>query len=366
MKLAWISPVNKHCGISLYSHEYCHILSKMTSLHHIDIDNFFDYSEKQYEMLNSFDIIHFQYETSYFLKSRNKIFQHFYKKITTPIVLTLHEVYDSFPGVFPRSQIKGSGLTRKIKEKFYDTQHPYQTVFTQHISHNFYADKILVHAHYHKEILIKKGLPEEMITIHHHPVKKLYDSPPPPSLASDTLKLGSLGFINQNYNYTLLFNVLEHLPNPWHFTWIGGIRREEDKQLHISIQHEIINRKWEKKFTITGWVDEYTRNELLNNIDIYLAFFSTRSVSGSLATALSSYKIILATEIPYTTELIRNYPVLTIVSSDYKDIIDKIQSIHVDRDLKKSLHNEIARYITLHSYDKLSLDLLDIYQGLMV
>ncbi|MGD9201472.1 MAG: hypothetical protein PVI26_07925, partial [Chitinispirillia bacterium] len=70
------------------------------------------------------------------------------------------------------------------------------------------------------------------------------------------------------------------------------------------------------------------------------------------------------TSIPYTREIVNDHPVLTLVSSDYNDIINKINTIYAETNLRKSLYGKIKRYITLHSYERLSLDLLEIYRGL--
>ncbi len=365
MKIVWIFPVKKKCGISMYSHEYCNALSTLIEIETIDLEECINSLEKSVKVINTFDIIHIQYETSFFLHSRNTKFAKLCKKITIPIVTTLHEVYDTFPGTFPRSQIKETGLIRKFKEIIYDKKHPYQTIYSRHIAHNFYSDKIIVHAKYHRNILTQKGIQNKRIYILPHPVKQTHISNTPKPFSNDTLCLGSLGFINQNFDYTLLINVLGKLQLPWIFTWIGGIRRAEDNSLLSKIKAEIKTRKWEDKFLITGWVSDRKREELLSKIDIYLALFSARSSSGSLATALSAGKCIIATSLPYILEIVQKHPILRITSSDSNEVINHIQNLYSKNTLRKNYLNEINKYITNNSYEKYSLDLIQIYKELV-
>ena len=222
MKVSWIFPINQKCGISFYSQEYAKALESVTEVTTIDIYNCLDDIESYTQKLNSFDIIHIQYETSFFLKGNNKRYEQLCSKITKPIIVSLHEVYKEFPGVFPRSQIKGKSFVRKLKENIYDRRHPFQTLYNHHLSNSFYADKILVHANFQKELLIKKGVEKDKIDIIPMPIKELIHlhtvAKPQDTLDDGRLNLSSLGFINQNYDYELLFDVLDNLKTPWHFT----------------------------------------------------------------------------------------------------------------------------------------------------
>jgi hypothetical protein len=368
MKIAWLFPVDQKCGISFYSQEYVNSLMEFVDVESFDIYKCLDDSKSYVTQLNSFDSIHFQYETSFFLNRNNKRYEQFCSQITKPVIVSLHEVYEEFPGVFPRSEIKGKGFLRTLKENIYDVRHPFQTLYNQHVSNNFHADKILVHAHFQKDILIKTGIQNEIIEIIPMPIKEIAHLKPvaePQDSGKDrTLNLSTLGFINLNYDYQLLFDVLDNLKIPWHFTWIGGTRREEDSSILHKIKKEISKRGWNNKFTITGWVTDEKRNELLAQTDIYLALFSARSSSLSLATALGARRIIIATALPFSQEMAENTPIMCITPSDSQSVIENINRIANNNALQKTYLNAIDQYIRQHSFREMSKRLTEIYEGI--
>lgn len=369
MKIAWLFPVNQKCGISFYSLEYVKALGEFVEIETIDIQECLN-SIKQYaNRLNSFDIIHIQYETSLFLKGNYDSYKQLCNLITKSIVVSLHEVYENFPGVFPRSEIRGKNFVRKLKENIYDIRHPFQTLYNQHLSNSFHADKILVHANFQKDILIKKGIHKDIIEIIPMPIKEIKDIQPVAKPQQDTqnnneFNLSTLGFINLNYDYQLLFDVLDKLEIPWLFTWIGGTRREEDSSILNSIKQEISRRGWDNKFTITGWVMDEKRNELLAGTDIYLALFSARSSSLSLATALGARRIIIATTLPFSREIVKNAPIICITPSDSSSVIENIDRITKNNSLQNTYLNAIDEYIKQHSYRAMSKKLTEIYKGI--
>ena len=366
MKIAWLFPVDQKCGISFYSQEYVNALKEFNEVETFDIYQCLDDIELYAKKLDSFDIIHIQYDTSFFLKENTKRYEQLCNKMTKTIIVSHHEVYEKFPGVFPRSEIKGKGFVRKLKENIYDKRHPFQTLYNQHLSKNFHADKILVHANFQKDILIKKGIQKGIIEIIPMPIKEITHlqtfTEQQDRQDDKKLNLSALGFINLNYDYQLLFDVLDNLEIPWHFTWIGGIRREEDSSILTMVKKEVAERGWYNKFTITGWVTDENRNELLTQTDIYLALFSARSSSLSLATALGARCVIIATALPLSEEMVRNTPIMCITPSDSKSVIENIDRIIKDRPIQNDYLNAIDEYIKQHSYMELSKKLTEIYR----
>lgn len=364
MKMAWLFPVNQKCGISYYSYEYIKALADSADVEIFDISECLATLHSSAKKLNSFDGIHIQYETSFFMKGDNKYYQKLCSLIQKPLIVSLHEVYESFPGIFPRSQIKGAGIIRAYKEFLYDMRHPFQTTYTLHESEGFFADLLVVHGQFQKEILINHGVPEEKIFVIPMPIKVQdpnFDLPKPPA---KELNLASLGFINQNFMYPLLFDILDNLEIPWHFTWIGGIRRDEDKHLLDTIEREISRRHWQDRFTITGWVSENELNRRLSRVDIYLALFSQRSSSASLATALGARKIIIATKLPMTQEIVKNRPIMKLVPPDFSSFNRVIHQLSSDESLKKTCLTEIDGYIRSHTYHKMANRLVTLYRKL--
>ncbi len=358
MKVAWVFPVQQKCGISFYSHAYINALAQLITIEAFDVHACAINTTKTCAVLNTFDIIHIQYETSFFSKKNQ--FEKLCNRVKKPLIITLHEVYEEFPGVFPRSQIAGTGIVRKSKEYLYDLRHPFQTMYARHLSHRFHAKKIAVHAQYQKALLIKNGIPEKMVSVIPVPVTPIDLGTQSP--AGTGLHLSSTGFINSNYDYQLLFEVLENLRREWKFTWIGGLRRDEDIPLLNHIRKEIAQRKWEHTFIITGWVPDDFRDSLLSQTDIYLALFSARSSSLSLATALGARRLIVATDIPGTNELALNHHIMSLAAPNSADVINTINRLVSDTALKESRLREIDTYCRNHSFNQMARQLVDVYK----
>ncbi len=364
MKIAWIFPVNQKCGISFYSREYVNALGTYIKVAVFDIDECLNKPKQSVKNLNRFDCIHIQYETSFFLKGKKKKYSRLCTLLTKPVVATLHEVYDEFPGVFPRSHITGSGILRVCKEYIWDRRHPCQNVYTFHANNRFFADRLLVHANYHKQSLIKKGIEADTISVIPHPVKIHGDSPDLSFMKENRLNLSSHGFISPHYDYALLFNVLEKLTVPWRFTWIGGIRRDEDAPLLAAINRDIAKRSWQDTFIITGWAEDEKRNRLLTQTDIYLALFTARSTSGSLATTMGMHRLIITTELQYTLELAQNAPALTVCPAESEAVIDRINRLISDEPLRHQMLQELEKYTGNVSYLNMAKKVIEVYKDL--
>lgn len=362
MKIAWLFPVNQKCGISFYSHEYVTTLRQQITVDAFDIDECLNTLKRSANIFNNYDCVHIQYETSFFLKKNNNRYKKLCSLITKPIIVSLHEVYEEFPDVFPRSQIKGRGFIRQCKELLYDYRHPYQTIYTRHLSESFFADIILVHAQYHKDILAQNGIHKDMLSVIPLPVKPITISHDTPFMTSGIIHFCSHGFITPHFDYPLLFTVLNNLTTPWHFTWLGGVRRNEDVPILNTIKNEIRKRNWRDRFIITGWVTENERNRVLSQTDLYLALFTARGSSASLAAALGARSLIIATELPLTSELVKKTPILSIVPPECTAIIDQINRLASDTILRNSFITNIESYIEDHSYTKHASHLIELYQ----
>ena len=232
MKAAWVFPQNRQCGISIYAKNYIEALSSHLELIRIDPSSWFSNREKFISELHSADLIHIQYETSFFLKGNIDFYGEILKKINRPVLVSLHEVYREFPGVFPREEIVAPHWLLPLKYLIYDLKHPAQSAFRKHLSNKFGADCILVHHEYHRDILFDKGICAGLVKVLPLPVKCSVSCPSFSWTPGKQLHLGSTGFLNPQYDYDLLISVLEKLDIEWKFTWIGGIRSGEHEYLH--------------------------------------------------------------------------------------------------------------------------------------
>jgi hypothetical protein len=166
LKIGWIFQSDKMCGISFYAHKYVAALENLITIIQIDPLDIILHKKEAMALLHQCDMVHIQYETSLFFYKNRDRYDELCNSIKCPVVVSLHEVYDDFPDVFPRRLIKGTAPVRAIKKIIYDLRHPVQTALTKHISQSFYAEKIFVHSNFQKEILIKKNIaPAKMIIL---------------------------------------------------------------------------------------------------------------------------------------------------------------------------------------------------------
>jgi glycosyltransferase involved in cell wall biosynthesis len=363
MKVQWLYPENRKCGISIYSHDYMRELKNKCTVIPQDISTVADKVEPLLIRKDSADLVHIQYETSFFLKKGRDFYFRLLSKIKVPVIVTLHEVYEEFPQVFPKSKISGRGPLLFIKQFVYDYKHPLQTAYLKHCSRSFGADLILVHHRYHKDILIEKGIKPELIEILQFPVKKSANEINFKWKAGETVLLGSTGFINPGYDYQLLFSVLEKMESDWKFIWIGGLRNNENEQVLENLKQMIISREWQTRFIITGWVSDEKQNELLEKLDIYLSLFKYRSSSATVSRAIGALKPVIATEIPMIKEMNEcddESPVLA-VKKDPESVIWVIRKIMEDSRFREDLLWKVRKYSENRYFSNMAERLLSIY-----
>jgi hypothetical protein len=361
-KIAWIYPFNRKKGVYFYAENYIRALSGKAEIIQIDLDQCL-HDKKIFQIVNDCDLVHIQYITEYFGTGQFNSYRRFIKQITPPVIVTLHEIYDEFPGIFPRSRISGKGLVRKIKELIYDFRHPAYRHWLNHLRASFGARLCIVHYPFQKEILVNKGF-KRQIEIVPHPVEKMQLTARQNFYSGNELELGSSGFINLNYDYNELFSVLESLEIPWRFTWIGGLRRKEDSVLLDSIVSKIKSHGWRDKFTITGWMDENGLNKNLCNLDIYLALFSNRSTSSTIMKALAAECLIIARQLPLTTDLNSDNQIMLTVSEDDTEIINTVNRLITDSSLQREIIKNIRTFKEQYSYENMALRHVRLYDQL--
>jgi glycosyltransferase involved in cell wall biosynthesis len=366
MIVGWLFPDRERCGIAIYSRNYISALEKHCDIKSVNSDLWLDNPVKFSEELNSCDLIHIQYEPSFFSKRNHDYYTTLLRRLKRPLIVSLHEVYRQFPGVYPRDQIRGGLITSSIKKWYYDFRHPLQTAYTKHVSSGFGASQLLVHHQFQKRILEKKVPQNCRICVIPHPVMKVERSTLINRSPEGPLKLGTTGFINPEFNYPLLYETLEKLKCEWKFFWIGGLRIPEHRNLLDSIKQEIDRRDWTQKFIITDWVSDETQNYLLEKIDIYCAFFKNRSSSGSLARAMGACRCIIATESEIVHEInaMGENNCITAIDAEGTLIAQKIDSL--SRDTKTSLMQleALNDYSIAFDFDSIALRLIQLYKSI--
>jgi len=365
MKIAWIAPVKQKCGIAFYSKQYGQALESDVEIVACDPMEFIVDKKGFGKKISQCDCAHIQYETSLFTYNKSNFFKSMCKSIAIKKIITVHEIYETPPYVFPRKDITGMWPVKKVKEYIWDLRHPHWVLYAKHEKAAFYSNRIIVHAHFQKEILNKRGVSLDCVVIIPHPIpsfRKLHKEKGP---GNGTLVLGATGFINISYDYDLLIETLMNVPCPWKFVWVGGPRKPDDEKVLLMLQKKLITNNLQDKFIITGWVDDEKREDLLSEIMVYCALFTNRSASGSLSDAIGSGKMIVATRIALTEELHKNARILDVIDNSPVAIAQRIIAISTDAELKKKQMANVQEYAQLTSYNACAKKTIELYRNVI-
>lgn len=368
MKISWIFPHTNRCGISIYSNNYCKALQSRVDLQVFNTSEFIRNSTQMIRELNKADLVHIQYEPSLFFHGKECFYHKLVTRIAKPVIVSLHEVYDEDPRSFSRSQIKG--FFRAIRLLIYDLRHPFQTAFRKHVYNNFYASLILVHHNYQADILTQLGIIKNRIHVFNHPVKIHYNDNGP-AYSGKTLRVGMTGFINPDYNYKLLFTLLEKINLKWEFVWIGGIRTSEQQYLYQDILNTISVKGWQDRFHITGWVSEQEQTRLIAGLDCALALFKNRSSSDSVPCILGALKPVISTSLPLFYDINKSFNQITndsspliIINDDPDEIVNNLLNLKFDNQIRTEKLEQIKKYIHYFSFENMAGKLLIFYQSI--
>lgn len=365
MNVGWIAPLNKKCGIAFYSRKYANELLKHVKLVECDPDDFIHDKKRFAARLSECGCVHIQYDPSFFLHGRLDGYPGLCGQLKAKKIVTLHEIYGKAPGVFSREDIRGPWPLKAIKEVLWDRRHPHWAAFARHGRRSFFADAVVVHSQFQKDILTQKGIDEEEITVVPLPIKPRPGKKSRATGATATIVLGAAGFINPSYDYDLLVRVLGHIKGDWRFTWIGGPRRNDDTEILRGLQNEIDKRGWKQRFTVTGWVSDEERDRLLDEMNIFCAFFKERSSSESLADAIAAKMPIIATRIPLTLEMASFGPLLFLAPDKPEKTAEYISALLSDKERLYFAERAAAAYAEQFSYEECAKKLVHLYESVI-
>lgn len=355
MKAGWVCPIERHCGIAFYAGAYVEALNPHVRVVCVDPSAIRSRGRESLRILNECDIVHVQYETALFIFGRHDIYSTLCRRLLRPLVVSLHEVYASAPGVFPREHVSGRGLPGALKRHIYDLRHPYVTALRAHRRRGFNARAVLVHFRYQRAILQGQGMDPSTIHVIPYPVRSPRSAGRFSLRNGETVHLAATGFINPAYDYPLLLEALGKLRIPWRFTWIGGLRRDEDRPVLEAFGREIQSRRLADKVEITGWVSDRRRDEILGQCHVYCALFRERSSSESFATALSARRLIVAVSLPFIEELTADFgPLALVADRDADSIARAIERIITEPALRDTMYESIDDCIRRNAFDVLA------------
>jgi|WetSurMetagenome_2_1015567.scaffolds.fasta_scaffold00479_9 glycosyltransferase involved in cell wall biosynthesis len=366
MRVAWIAPSRQRCGIASYARDYAAALSKHADIVAYDAGDFMEAPRPFAEKIGKCDLAHLQYDPSFFLSGGRDFYPALCRLLPDRKVVTVHEVYQNLPGVFPREDIRGVFPVKKARRFLWDLRHPHWAAFRRHAMRSFFADALLVHARFHLAILSEKGADESKMSVVPIPVRSLSpEAAAPYAGRGDILTLGATGFINPLYDYGFLLSVLEKLEMPWRFVWVGGPRRPEDEAIERGLLAELDRRGMRDRFSITGFVPESERDRIFAKVEIACAFFRDRSSSASLADMVAARACIVATRLALTEEMTAQEPCLLLAERDAPAVAAQITGLRADGERRRSLTHACAAYAARFSYDACARNVAAVYERLL-
>jgi glycosyltransferase involved in cell wall biosynthesis len=365
VKIAWIAPQGELCGIGRYAEKYADALSKHAILVKCDPREFLHSRRAFIKKTLTCDLAHIQYEPSFFLHGSQDFYPALCRAVSAKKIVSLHEIYDKIPGVFPREHLSGGRIAKRVRQLLWDFRHPHWAAYYRHAARNFFADAILVHARFHQAILERAGVSPSTVTVVPLPVRYAPDAASTRLAESKGITLGATGFINPLFDYDLMLDVVERLPATFRFVWVGGTRPGGHESLEQILCDKIEKRGLRDRCEVTGRVSDVELARQFARVQIFCAFFTDRSSSESLAEAIAERKYIVATRIPLTEELVGCEPLAVLADHRADKLTARIRDLAADEPRQRALERACTAYGRRFSYESCSREVAEIYERLL-
>ncbi|MFH1760686.1 MAG: glycosyltransferase [bacterium] len=318
--------------------------------------------------VNKCDIAHIQYEISFFNQQNRNVFQNFISYINIPVVVTLHEIYQENPFIYPFSKVGGSNkVISKIKKYLYWWKHPLHYSERKLYSSNFYAKRITVHSEYHVSIIKSMGCSRDMIRVIEHGVPCVAKGDKDLLKEAYGLKgkqvILTFGFLYPNNNYHYIISMLRYLDPKIVYVIAGGAREEMHKNIPGNIEKFARLNGVGDRVRITGFLDEKKRDDFLSLADFYAAPFEIKSTSGSLCWAIGAGLPIITATSQMTDDMNARVPCLMLYDKANTDNFKKqLAWLVQDPDLQNKLRAGAEKYSQNYSYESMCRKLKSVYE----
>ncbi|NLH99977.1 MAG: glycosyltransferase [Chthonomonadales bacterium] len=288
LRVAMVTSVAEHCGIAAYSRRLVSELER-----HVEIAWLTD-AEHFSPVMNEADIVHVQHQ--YFLFGGvapwKSTFRRFAKRVTAPMVMTVHEFVA--PAGSPARRLAIASANR---------------MNFGHVG----IREFIVHTDQDHNRLASAGVARNRVHVIRHGVP---DPPPMPARVQARKELGLeqsfvltiYGFLARRKGYGLAIEALSMLPPNVRLILAGG-RHPDDRTTYADeIERTVTRAGLADRVTITGYLSDEQSATVMAATDLVLAPFEESSGSGSLAYAFSCGKPVVASAIAPNVEINRVVP----------------------------------------------------------
>ena len=231
--------------------------------------------------------------------------------IRTPMVLTVHTVRDEGPARFEGGL--GSRLANAVGAPAWIDVETFRR-----------ADAVIVHADFHKQRLVARGLPPDRI----HVIPPGIPSRVPVQageveafrarvgIPSGSQTVGVLGFLEGSKRFSDLMEAVVSLPNRPFLLLAGGPRLPAHETIRMDLAAAAARYGVSDRLVVTGYLEPVEVPIALETMDVVVVPYATdSSMSYSLHRALGQGRPVVATDLPAMREVQARGSCLALVPS---------------------------------------------------
>lgn len=374
MKVGMLTSTDEKCGIAQYTRQLCAGFGSSVEIEivpvHSDNDEqpWPEYINESSKQLNKCDVVHIQHDYAFWgsvLPLRNQYFKHM-KKIIPPKVITAHTL-DTIGKMFEKSD--NDGFAKFIKSIL--KRIPSYQLIVEAGTFNI-ADRIIVHDNPSKRILLGRSISDKKIRV-------IPMGVPDPILEEGLGKefreknaiygkklIVIFGFIRPERGYELALDAMASLDKEIMLVIAGGIQSIEYEWYLNALYERIRSLNLTERTLITGYLDDYGVASVMQAADLVLCPHEHGTGSYSVQVALAYGKPILASDLPFFTDMEKSYGCLvTFRNGSRENLVYKIKSIFENPELARRLSVSALKYAKLHSWRKIAERTLAVYKELV-
>jgi len=175
------------------------------------------------------------------------------------------------------------------------------------------------------------------------------------------------GFFTPEKGQDVAIRALCELPSDVGLVLAGGVRRRGDEKYHSDCVDLIKMLGLGDRVMLPGFIKNNDIDSYFAAIDFVIAPFRETSGSGSLVHGIARGATIFASDLPINLEIINRVPDALVLfrSEDYKDLADKIMAYYSKPELLNSLKTGATEYARVYSVGAIAQEHVELYNKLI-